>query len=130
MNEEQVIYTTFSAIIMVLVIANLSTFGGGAWTYLALIFAALGLALILVITFADFVIFPLATSLTGITFQPYRNYKITKGQDAVMKSVGGLYYATGYITANLFAFEFKAERMTRKTRRRGSSPRLTPGRGR
>ncbi len=111
MNEEQIMYTTFSAIIVVLVIANVSSFGPGLWPYIAMVLAMLTLALVLVITFADFIIFPFLTGIFGITFQPFRNYRITKGQEAVLKNVGGLYYATGYITANLFAFEFKAERI-------------------
>lgn len=111
MNDEQIIYTTFSSVIIVLAIANLGSFGGGIYTYIALFIAMLGLAFVLLITFADFILFPLVTGLLGITFQPFKDYKITKGQDAVIKYINGIYYATGYITANLFAFEFKAERV-------------------
>jgi len=111
MDEEAIIFSVFTAMIPVIVIANMSSFGGGLYPYLALIFAVLTIGLILMITFADFVVFPLATSILGITFQPFKDYKITKKQDAVIKSVRGIYYATGFITANLFAFEFKEEQV-------------------
>jgi len=111
MDEEAIIFSVFTAMIPVIVIANMSSFGGGLYPYLALIFAVLTIGLILMITFADFIVFPLATSILGITFQPFKDYKINKKQDAVIKSVRGIYYATGFITANLFAFEFKEEQV-------------------
>ncbi len=111
MDEEAIIYLTFAAIVYVLIIANVGSFGGGIYTYIALILAFIGIGLTLVINFADFVLFPAITGLFGITFQPYPNYKITKGQEAIVKNVNGLYYATGFITANLFSFVFKAERV-------------------
>ncbi len=110
MDEEEIVYLVFSAVVPVLVIANLGSFGGGIYTYLVVILVALLLAYILVMNFADYLLFPLITSTLGITFRPYKDYKITKSQEAIVKNVNGLYYATGYITGNLFSFVFKAER--------------------
>ncbi|MGC8649245.1 MAG: hypothetical protein ACP5UN_03460 [Candidatus Micrarchaeia archaeon] len=111
MDEEAIIFSVFTAMIPVIVIANMSAFGSGIFAYIALILAIITIALILLITFADFVVFPLITNILGITFQPFKDYHITKGQDAVVKNVKGIYYATGFITANLFAFEFKEEQL-------------------
>lgn len=112
MDEETLTYLVFSAIVPLLTLANLGSFGGGANTFIVILMTGLMVSFLLIMAFADFLLFPLITGIIGINFQPYRNYKITKGQDAVIKNVGGLYYATGYVTANLFAFVFKAERLT------------------
>jgi hypothetical protein len=77
----------------------------------ALALAFIGIGFLLIINFADFILFPAITGLIGMTFQPYNNYKITKGQECILKNVNGLYYATGFLTANLFSFVFKAERV-------------------
>lgn len=47
--------------------------------------------------------------MLGITIEPAQGYKIVKQQNAIVKNVGGLYYATGYVTANLFPYVFKLE---------------------
>ena len=112
MDEETLTYLVFSGIVPLLTLANLGTFGGGTNTFLVILMTGLMISFLLIMAFADFLLFPLITGIFGINFQPYRNYKITKGQDAIIKNVSGLYYATGYVTANLFAFIFKAERMT------------------
>ncbi len=109
MDEEAIMYLVFCSVVPVLAIANLGAFGGGIWGFFAVVLAGVNIAFLLTMTFADFFIFPLITGLLGITFQPFKDYKITKGQDAVIKNVNGLYYATGYVTSNLFAFVFKAE---------------------
>ncbi|MCL5433509.1 MAG: hypothetical protein M1538_00840 [Candidatus Marsarchaeota archaeon] len=111
MDEEAIIFIVFTAIIPVIVIANMSTFGPTIYAYIAIILAGLTLAAILMISFADFIVFPTVTSIFGITFQPFNNYEITKHQEAVIKNVKGIYYATGFLTANLFAFEFKEEQV-------------------
>ncbi|MGC8572137.1 MAG: hypothetical protein ACP5LH_02560 [Candidatus Micrarchaeia archaeon] len=111
MDEEAIIFAVFAAMVPVLAIANMSAFGPSLYSFLALILAIIAIAMILLITFADFVVFPALTSLFGITFQPFNNYEITKGQEAIIKNVKGIYYATGFLTANLFAFEFKEEQM-------------------
>jgi hypothetical protein len=111
MDEEAIIFIVFTAIIPVIVFANMSTFGPTIYAYIAIILAGLTLAAILMISFADFIVFPTVTSIFGITFQPFNNYEITKHQEAVIKNVKGIYYATGFLTANLFAFEFKEEQV-------------------
>ena len=104
-------YLVFCAVIPLLALANLGSFGGGFYTYIVVLLIALSFAFLLAMNFADFIVFPLITGIFGITFQPFKDYKITKSQEAVVKNVNGLYYATGFVTANLFSFVFKAERV-------------------
>ncbi len=111
LDEESIVYLVFTLIVPILIFVNLSNIGSGLTSYFAMLLIALEFAFLLIMVFADFVLFPLIMGMLGITFQPARNYKITKGQDAVIKNVSGLYYATGYVTANLFAYVFKAERI-------------------
>jgi hypothetical protein len=110
MDEEGIVYLVFTSVIPLLTVANLGSFGGGFYTYIVIILCALTVAFLLIMEFADFLLFPLITGTLGITFRPYKDYKITKGQEAVIKNINGLYYATGYLTANLFSFIFKAEK--------------------
>ncbi len=109
MDDTTMMYFGMSMVIIFIVAANFGTFGGGIYGYGVILICILGVVFLLMMTFADFIVFPLMTGLFGITFQPSRNYKITRGQEAVIKNVNGLYYATGYLTANLFAHTFKAE---------------------
>ncbi len=81
----------------------------GILFYVILFFIAIALAIIAILNWADFLIFPLVMNRLGIVFEPVRGYTISKGQEAVVKKVGELYYATGYITANLYPYEFKQE---------------------
>ncbi len=109
MDEEGIMYLIFSVIVVVIASAMIPSFGGGIYTTIAGVLLALTLILILGMNWSDFIIVPAMTSLLGITFTPSRNYTINKKQNAVLKNVNGLYYATGYITANLFAYTFKEE---------------------
>jgi hypothetical protein len=108
-SQDTLIYLTFSAVIPFLAISNASIFG--SYSIIAWILIMLTGGVLLLMAFADYLIFTLVTSLFGITFQPSRNYLINSPQDSVTKYVNGIYYATGFITCNLFAYVFKAERI-------------------
>lgn len=108
MDEEEVFYLILSLIVIFIAFGTLQTFGNG-WAALAALLALLTVGLLLIINWADFLVFPLFTKLFGITFQPAKDYTIVKRQDSVVKNVSGLYYATGFITANLFPYIFKEE---------------------
>ncbi len=110
MDEETIIYLAFTALLTLIAISGGSTFGKGLPSEAVMLLSLLTLALIIVFNFADFVIFPMFTSLMGITFQPANDYHIVKNQSSVVKNVNGLFYATGYVTANLFPYVFKEER--------------------
>jgi hypothetical protein len=109
LDEEAIMYLLLTFMVALAVVLILPSFGKGIVSILALILALVTVAIIVMLNWADFIIFPLVTSLLGMTFQPARNYKITKNQDAIVKNVNGLYYATGYVTANLLPYVFKLE---------------------
>jgi hypothetical protein len=110
MDEETIIYLAFTALITLIAIEGAGSFGKGIAPLIVDMLALLTLGFLLLFTFADFVIFPLFTTLLGVSFQPVANYYIVKRQNAVVKNVNGIFYATGYISANLFAYSFKEER--------------------
>ncbi|MGC8669652.1 MAG: hypothetical protein ACP5TL_00675 [Candidatus Micrarchaeia archaeon] len=109
MDEEEVLYLSITMMFYLIAFSVVDQIGKGTSSLLALILVLLGAAVILMLNWADFVIFPLFTMIFGITFQPAANYRINKSQDAILKTVNGLTYATGFITANLFSYVFKLE---------------------
>ncbi|MCL4363095.1 hypothetical protein M1439_01440 [Candidatus Marsarchaeota archaeon] len=109
MDEEGAIFLIFSLMLMLIAFSMLSSFGKGFYSIIAVLILVFGVVMILALNWADSIIIPGITSMLGITFQPANNYYITKKQDAVVKNVSGLFYATGYITANIFGYLFKEE---------------------
>ncbi|MGC8651643.1 MAG: hypothetical protein ACP5UH_00095 [Candidatus Micrarchaeia archaeon] len=109
MDEEGIMYLVLTLLFYLIAFAVIGSIGHGAVAILILVLLLLGVAVVLILNWADFLLFPLFTTLLGITFQPSANYRINKTQDAVIKEVNGLYYATGFITANLFSYIFKLE---------------------
>lgn len=110
MDEEEIFYLALSLITILILFATLPAFGKG-WSLLAALLGVLAAGFIVMMNWADFVILPFVTKTVGVTFQPAKDYQIPKSQDTVLKNVSGLYYATGFLTANLFAYTFKEEQM-------------------
>ncbi|MGC8537389.1 MAG: hypothetical protein ACP5MZ_00165 [Candidatus Micrarchaeia archaeon] len=109
MDSTGVIYLAFSLVIVLVTFSFLPYFGPGLYRIIAVIILLITVVLVLMLNWIDFLVFPAVSKLLGITFQPMKDYKIVKSQDAIVKNVGGIYYAIGYLTANLFAYTFKAE---------------------
>jgi hypothetical protein len=109
MDQEGISYLVLSLIMPILAFSSLPSLGKGIFTLFVLILLLLCICLVLLLNWIDYTIFSFVTSLFGITFQPAINYKIVKGQDAIVKTVRGLYYATGFLSANLFPYYFKQE---------------------
>ena len=109
MDELGIVYLVFAIIVLIIGFTMISSFGTGIYTTISAVLLVLTLIFILGMNWSDFIIVPAITSLLGITFTPSRNYTINKKQSAVLKNVNGLFYATGYTTANLFAYTFKEE---------------------
>ncbi|MEM0149528.1 MAG: hypothetical protein QXW10_01370 [Candidatus Micrarchaeaceae archaeon] len=109
MDEEGIMYLAFTLVFYLIAFSIIGNIGHGAAAIIILVLLFLGVGVILILNWADFVLFPIVTNALGITFQPSANYKINKSQDAVIKEVNGLYYATTFITANLFSYIFKLE---------------------
>jgi hypothetical protein len=108
MDQTDILYLSLSLIIILIVFGTASSFGKG-WSIIAVLLAFLALILILALNWVDFVIMPTFTKILGISFQPAKDYIIQKGQDSIIKNVNGLYYATGFVTGNLFSYTFKEE---------------------
>ncbi|MCL4381252.1 MAG: hypothetical protein M1331_01320 [Candidatus Marsarchaeota archaeon] len=109
MDPEAIEYLTFTLLVALVVIAASSSFGGGVFSIAAVAISLLAAVVILMLNFVDYMIFPAVTKLLNISFYPAKNYKIVKSQDGVVKNVNGLYYATGFVAMNLFAYSFKEE---------------------
>jgi hypothetical protein len=108
-DQEEMMYlaTTILVAFLVLVNANASIFG--PFVVPVVIFALLAIVAILMINYADFIAFPLFTTIFGISVIPGKGYIIPKNETAIIKYTNGLYYATGYITANLYKYVFTAQ---------------------
>ena len=109
MDEESIAYLIFSMIVPLIAFSFLPSLGSGIFSYMVIAVILLGIAAILVMNWADFVLFSLVANVFNITFQPAAGYKIVRTQDAVVKDVSGLFYATGFLTSNLFPYVFKEE---------------------
>ncbi|MGC8495982.1 MAG: hypothetical protein ACP5RM_00700 [Candidatus Micrarchaeia archaeon] len=109
MDEEGIMYLTFALFFYLIAFAMIGQIGKGAVSIIIMILLLLGVAIVLILNWADFMLFSIVASMLGITFQPSANYKIVKQQNAIVKEVNGLFYATGYVSANLFGYIFKLE---------------------
>ena len=107
MDENTIIYLGLSLLIAIIVISSGSKMGSVGIVIVALAF--LTIILILMLSFADFIIVPLATRLFNISIVPAKNFIIPSAQDAVIKYSNGIYYATGYMTANIYNYIFAQE---------------------
>jgi hypothetical protein len=110
MDEEGIFYLAFCLVVLLIAVSQLPQFGRGLYLFLSIAIIGAGAVLILMLNFADFIVVSFLFGFLGITFQPAKDYTIVKNQDAIIKDVNGLFYATGYITANLFTYTFKLER--------------------
>lgn len=109
MDEEAIMYIAFTMVVLLIAISLLPYFGRGLIEVVCFFIIVAGVMLILILNFADFLFISILFGALGITFQPAQGYTIIKNQDAIVKNVNGLFYATGFVTANLFAYTFKLE---------------------
>lgn len=109
MDEEGIMYLSFCAVILLIAISLVPYIGRGIVSLIALGIIITGAVVIIMLNFADYLLISVVFGTLGITFQPAQGYKIVKEQNAIVKNVSGLFYATGYVTANLFAYSFKQE---------------------
>ena len=108
--DEETIFRVGITLILALMFVSFSAAYGPLYI-LALVFFMAAFVLIVILSFADFVIFPIFTRILKVTTIPARDYTIPKENDGIVKYVNGLYYATGYITANVYNYVFQAEQM-------------------
>lgn len=110
MDQEGLMFLAISLLVAAVVL--LSSGASGPLSAITLLLSVLAMVLIVIIYFADFLVFPMFTKIFGITIIPSKNYWIPKGQDAVVKYINGLYYATGYLTANIYNYVFAQEEIS------------------
>ncbi len=109
MDENTLIFMAFSIFAIMLALMNFGAYGGIG--IIVVFVAIIGIVLIFIINYADFLIFPLFTKLLNIKVLLAKGYYVPKGGEAVIKVVNGIYYATGYLTANIFNYVFTAEHL-------------------
>ncbi|MEM0154582.1 MAG: hypothetical protein QW814_01980 [Methanothrix sp.] len=109
MDETKLVFLLFSLIIVLFGFLALHDLGTGILYYIGVLLLLITTLFILAMNWIDAKLFSTITSIFGITFQPAKDYTINKHQNAVIKEVNGIFYATGYITANLFAYTFREE---------------------
>lgn len=107
MDEKTMVYIVFSSAVAILVLFGTTFYG--PFGIPAAILALLTVVAIFVINYADFLVFPLITNVLGIRMIPAKNYYIPKENGCIIKYINGLYYATGYLTANIYNYVFEAE---------------------
>ncbi len=110
MDEETIIRVGMPAMLCIIFISLYGAYGLLGIPAVVVFFVAF--VLIILISFADFIIFPLFTKLLKVTTVPAKDYVIPKENEGVVKYVNGLYYATGYVTANIYNYVFNAEQIT------------------
>lgn len=108
MDPEKIFYLIFTFVVLLVAFA-ISPSLKGIYSSIALIFTLITAGAVLAIGFADTVVFPALMNMLGITFTVAKDYSISRSQNAIVKTVSGLHYATGYVTANLFPYTFKLE---------------------
>ncbi len=109
MDETKVVFLLFSLMVVLFGFLALHALGKGVLYYIGVLFLLITVLFILAMNWVDAKLFSSITSILGVTFQPAKDYLINKQQNAVIKEVNGIFYATGYVTANLFSYTFKAE---------------------
>ncbi len=107
-DPEKLIFIIVSFLVVLIGFAFGSSFKG-AYYYIAMFFVLITAIFILLMGFADTIVFPALMSSIGMRFQIAEGYWMSKEQNSIIKNVNGLYYATGYISANLFTYTFKLE---------------------
>ncbi len=108
MDPEKILYLVFTFVVLLIAFA-ISPSMKGVYSVIALLFTLIAAVAVLAIGFADTIMFPAMMNGLGVTFKIARDYSISRSQNAIVKTVSGLHYATGYVTANLFPYTFKLE---------------------
>jgi hypothetical protein len=109
MDEEGIMYLALALVVILMCLSFTPKMGGGFLSIIAALIIVAAACLVVILNFADYLLVSIGFGALGITFQPAAGYTINRQQNAVVKEVGGIYYATGYITGNLFSYEFKQE---------------------
>lgn len=107
MDAETIFYISIPSVLILLLLSALPRYG--PFGIVIAILSLLSIILIFVINYADFLIFPAITQALGVSVILANNYTAPKKQNCIIKYIGGIYYATGYLTANIYGYVFSAE---------------------
>ncbi len=107
MDERTLIYLAACAVPMIIALTNIASYG--PLSIIVAVFVLIGLMLLLILNYADFLVFPALTRLFNITVQLSRDHTVPKAENCIIKHYKSLYYATGYLTANIYGYVFSEE---------------------
>ncbi len=107
MDQNTVFHLAVACLVVLLVIVGSSNYG--LLQLIVVVLALFAVLVILLMAFADFLVFPTFTRIFNIIIIPSKNYLIPKEQDALVKYTNNIYYATGFIAANVYNYVFAAE---------------------
>jgi hypothetical protein len=110
MDEITVIYLATTCAIILFLLVGIPKYG--PFGFVIAILSIIAILVIFLINYADYLIFPAITQALGINVILAKDYNVPKKQSSVVKYVGGLYYATGYLTANIYGYVFAAENIS------------------
>ncbi len=110
MDVKQILYLAASLLVALLVFIAAPKFG--IFGTIIIILSLVTIAIIAILAFADYILFPVFTKMLNIIIVPSKDCVITRSQDAVVKYTNGIYYATGYLAANVYNYVFAEEQPT------------------
>lgn len=121
MDVQTIVYLGLTCGLAFALLINAAAFG--PLSLAVALLSILAIMLILVLNYADFIVFPAVTSVLKVKMVPAKGYYIPQSSNAVIKNVNGLYYATGYLTANIYNYVFVAESVDEEEEQKlGSAP--------
>ena len=109
MDINTIAYIGICSLIAVLVASGGSMYG--PFAAIVAVLALFSIVFLFIINYADFLVFPLFTNMLRIKQIPAKDYYIPRTNDCIIKNVSGVYYATGYLTANIYNYVFSAEQV-------------------
>lgn len=108
MDQITIVYLVLSLLFVVFIMISPNY---GPLGILIIIFSIIAGLLILLLAYADYLVYPLFTRFLKIVTISGKDYYIPKSQDAIITYKDGLYFATGYLTANVYNYVFQAEKV-------------------
>jgi hypothetical protein len=106
-DEESIVYLAATALVALLLILTSTDYG--ILGYVMVILTIFGMGIILAINYVDFLVFPAIMKAFHLRIIPANGIMLSEGNDAVVKVTNGVYYATGYLTGNVYGYVFTSQ---------------------
>lgn len=110
MDISTIFYIAVPSLIIILFAVPLNNYG--PLVVLVPIFALFSIVIILLINFADFLIFQFIAKRIGLNIVLAKDHIVSKDQGSIIKHTKGLYFATGYLAANIYSYVFTRESLS------------------